>query len=178
MRSAMAARPVGWGALHRRVGWCGDRRAGGRHRQRHRAFLGSFIGAALFEYTYSRHVGVASRAGWEPSWAGPPQPQPRSRSAWSSPSSGCSPRCENLASVVLQRACCQHVPYPPETRRRWATRPLVGGRRRCRVIGVPAWPIAVSTMDQDQRSSRSDAIARAFATAGTEVGFGVPVSSS
>src|SRR6266566_5032742 len=28
------------------------------------AFLGSFAGAALFEFTYSRHAGVATRAGW------------------------------------------------------------------------------------------------------------------
>ncbi len=28
------------------------------------AFVGAFIGAALFEYTYSRHAGVATRAGW------------------------------------------------------------------------------------------------------------------
>jgi uncharacterized protein len=28
------------------------------------AFLGSFAGAALFEYSASRHLGVASRAGW------------------------------------------------------------------------------------------------------------------
>jgi uncharacterized protein YqgC (DUF456 family) len=28
------------------------------------AFIGSFAGAALFEYTYSRHAGVATRAGW------------------------------------------------------------------------------------------------------------------
>lgn len=28
------------------------------------AFLGAFVGAALFEYSASRHVGVASRAGW------------------------------------------------------------------------------------------------------------------
>ena len=28
------------------------------------AFIGAFIGAALFEYSYSRHPGVATRAGW------------------------------------------------------------------------------------------------------------------
>lgn len=28
------------------------------------AFFGSFIGAAVFELTYSRHLGVATRAGW------------------------------------------------------------------------------------------------------------------
>lgn len=28
------------------------------------AFLGSFAGAALFEYSASRHLGVAARAGW------------------------------------------------------------------------------------------------------------------
>jgi len=28
------------------------------------AFLGSFAGAALFEFSYSRHAGVATRAGW------------------------------------------------------------------------------------------------------------------
>lgn len=28
------------------------------------AFLGSFAGAALFELSYSRHVGTATRAGW------------------------------------------------------------------------------------------------------------------
>src|SRR5437773_10990393 len=28
------------------------------------AFLGSFARAALFEFTYSRHAGVATRAGW------------------------------------------------------------------------------------------------------------------
>ena len=28
------------------------------------AFLGAFIGAALFEFSYSRHAGVATRAGW------------------------------------------------------------------------------------------------------------------
>jgi uncharacterized protein YqgC (DUF456 family) len=28
------------------------------------AFIGAFIGAALFEYTYSRHAGVAVGAGW------------------------------------------------------------------------------------------------------------------
>ncbi|HLQ68650.1 MAG TPA: DUF456 domain-containing protein [Gemmatimonadales bacterium] len=28
------------------------------------AFIGAFAGAALFEYTYSRHAGVATRAGW------------------------------------------------------------------------------------------------------------------
>ena len=28
------------------------------------AFLGSFAGGALFEFTYSRHAGVATRAGW------------------------------------------------------------------------------------------------------------------
>ncbi len=28
------------------------------------AFIGSFAGAALFEYSYSRHAGVATRAGW------------------------------------------------------------------------------------------------------------------
>ena len=28
------------------------------------AFIGAFAGAAVFEYTYSRHPGVAARAGW------------------------------------------------------------------------------------------------------------------
>ena len=28
------------------------------------AFLGSFAGAALFELSYSRHLGIATRAGW------------------------------------------------------------------------------------------------------------------
>ena len=28
------------------------------------AFIGAFIGAAVFEYTYSRHAGVAVGAGW------------------------------------------------------------------------------------------------------------------
>ena len=28
------------------------------------AFLGAFVGAALFEYSASRHLGVAGRAGW------------------------------------------------------------------------------------------------------------------
>ena len=28
------------------------------------AFIGSFAGAALFEYTRERHAGVAMRAGW------------------------------------------------------------------------------------------------------------------
>jgi len=28
------------------------------------AFIGAFAGAAVFEYTYSRHAGVAARAGW------------------------------------------------------------------------------------------------------------------
>jgi uncharacterized protein len=28
------------------------------------AFVGAFVGAALFEYSYSRHTGVATRAGW------------------------------------------------------------------------------------------------------------------
>ena len=28
------------------------------------AFVGSFTGAALFEYSYSRHAGVATRVGW------------------------------------------------------------------------------------------------------------------
>ena len=28
------------------------------------AFIGAFAGAVVFEYTYSRHAGVAARAGW------------------------------------------------------------------------------------------------------------------